>query len=298
MDEYLSDAEKNLVLRESVLDHVSTLADEAGSFRSQGLLLQMSMQVERIVSAAAAFHRAGETDLARSIHDRAWDTLPEEPALQTLHAHLEGSAPKAVCKICGRQADFFGCADMGKTCGSEEDQFMPRACTYLAYHQCPFCGFLFTPDLDGWTPEMFENRIYNDDYLKVDGDFLEVRPRQAAGSLASRLGSWGSRLEILDYGGGRGALEAELRKRGYASVATYDPFFHARKDFPDHASDLILSIEVFEHVPSPHHLMSDLLSLLRRDGLIFFTTLLQPDNLAEQGISWWYLAPRNGHISP
>ena len=92
-------------------------------------------------------------------------------------------------------------------------------------------------------------------------------------------------------------METKLRKGGFPSVATYDPFFHSRGDFAQKTYDLILSFEVFEHVPDPHRLMGDLVSFLRRDGVIFFTTLFQPKNLDELGISWWYLAPRNGHLS-
>jgi len=33
------------------------------------------------------------------------------------------------------------------------------------------------------------------------------------------------------------------------------------------------------------------------DGLLLFSTLLQPEEIQQTGLSWWYAAPRNGHCS-
>jgi 2-polyprenyl-6-hydroxyphenyl methylase/3-demethylubiquinone-9 3-methyltransferase len=30
---------------------------------------------------------------------------------------------------------------------------------------------------------------------------------------------------------------------------------------------------------------------------VLFTTLVQPKNIAEQGVGWGYIGPRNGHIT-
>jgi 2-polyprenyl-6-hydroxyphenyl methylase/3-demethylubiquinone-9 3-methyltransferase len=32
-------------------------------------------------------------------------------------------------------------------------------------------------------------------------------------------------------------------------------------------------------------------------GLILFSTLLQPIEIEQQGLNWWYAGPRNGHVS-
>jgi 2-polyprenyl-6-hydroxyphenyl methylase/3-demethylubiquinone-9 3-methyltransferase len=32
-------------------------------------------------------------------------------------------------------------------------------------------------------------------------------------------------------------------------------------------------------------------------GIILLSTLLQPADIDRQGLSWWYAAPRNGHVS-
>ncbi|HSU66432.1 MAG TPA: methyltransferase domain-containing protein, partial [Tepidisphaeraceae bacterium] len=33
------------------------------------------------------------------------------------------------------------------------------------------------------------------------------------------------------------------------------------------------------------------------DGLILFTTAFQPPDIEQLGTSWWYIGPRNGHVS-
>ena len=33
------------------------------------------------------------------------------------------------------------------------------------------------------------------------------------------------------------------------------------------------------------------------NGLILFSTLMQPDEIQQIGVGWWYVAPRNGHVS-
>ena len=39
------------------------------------------------------------------------------------------------------------------------------------------------------------------------------------------------------------------------------------------------------------------MDLLDEDGLFLFSTLAQPANFNDLGMRWWYIGPRNGHIS-
>jgi 2-polyprenyl-6-hydroxyphenyl methylase/3-demethylubiquinone-9 3-methyltransferase len=52
-----------------------------------------------------------------------------------------------------------------------------------------------------------------------------------------------------------------------------------------------------EHVPRPRETVAALAELLRDEGAILFSTLVQPRDFARVGLGWWYAAPRNGHIS-
>jgi 2-polyprenyl-3-methyl-5-hydroxy-6-metoxy-1,4-benzoquinol methylase len=62
--------------------------------------------------------------------------------------------------------------------------------------------------------------------------------------------------------------------------------------------DLVTAYEVFEHVPDVKQLATDLSTLVNPDGIVMFSTLLSDGNISlGQPLSWWYAAPRNGHIS-
>jgi 2-polyprenyl-3-methyl-5-hydroxy-6-metoxy-1,4-benzoquinol methylase len=62
--------------------------------------------------------------------------------------------------------------------------------------------------------------------------------------------------------------------------------------------DLVTAYEVFEHVPDVRRLIADLAALLNPDGVVLFSTLLSDGDVSKwRPLSWWYAAPRNGHIS-
>jgi len=198
------------------------------------------------------------------------------------------------CKCCpAGAAGPFARVPSSKNCTRlPADEYGPP----IAYCRCRVCGFLFTNDLDRWTPADFQSRIYNDEYHRFDGDYAEARPRQMAELVDGLLGGRHD-LRILDYGGGSGRLAGFLRERGYSSVDSYDPFEPEFAERPASSYDVALCFEVLEHVPDPVATLSDIRSLLKSDGLLIATTLYQPQEILRLGADWWYLAPRNGHIS-
>ena len=54
---------------------------------------------------------------------------------------------------------------------------------------------------------------------------------------------------------------------------------------------------MLEHTPDPRATIREIASLVQADGIVVFSTLLQPANFQQQGLSWWYVAPRNGHVT-
>ena len=52
-----------------------------------------------------------------------------------------------------------------------------------------------------------------------------------------------------------------------------------------------------EHVAFPTQIVADIGRLLEDEGILLFTTLMQPADFDQLGLRWWYVAPRNGHIS-
>ena len=79
-------------------------------------------------------------------------------------------------------------------------------------------------------------------------------------------------------------------------MSTFGPFteFTAR---PQRRFDLITCFEVMEHVAFPAQIVADIGRLLEDEGILLFTTLMQPADFDQLGLRWWYVAPRNGHIS-
>ena len=175
---------------------------------------------------------------------------------------------------------------------------LPSSGQPVHYIRCEQCGFCFAPSLYQWSLDEFESRIYNSEYVHVDPDYVEARPRANAQTLRTMFDGCGLELRHLDYGGGKGLLSDLMRDVGWQS-ASYDPFVDRDMDLRDFGKfDLITAFEVFEHVPDPGRLAADLASFLDDDGVILFSTLLSDGNLGSgKKLDWWYASPRNGHIS-
>jgi 2-polyprenyl-6-hydroxyphenyl methylase/3-demethylubiquinone-9 3-methyltransferase len=204
----------------------------------------------------------------------------------------ENAAAAAIpCKICGRPAEFFDLVDFQKCVGNYH--FGPAG-VQTAWYRCEHCGFLFTPFVDNWSHEDFARFIYNDDYVLVDPDYAADRPKAVARNLAALMKGYEA-CSILDYGSGGGLLAESLASLGFRDVKCYDPF--SRPERPVGKFDIIICNEVIEHTPFPLRAVADMRSLLREEGCIILGETLQPVDIRTVRCSWWYVAPRNGHVS-
>ena len=88
---------------------------------------------------------------------------------------------------------------------------------------------------------------------------------------------------------------SEMTARGYSQMSCYDPFSYPQK--PDGKFDLITCFEVIEHSPKPMETLRETLSMLSDDGAIVVGQTTQPANIDQIRGAWWYIAPRNGHVS-
>ena len=200
------------------------------------------------------------------------------------------------CKVCGSPAAPFGAVDFARDCNVLSGKPVPLAGIPIGYHRCATCGLIFTVAFDRFTPDEFRTHIYNDGYPAVDPDYLERRPRANASMIQTIFGA-SPQLRILDYGGGNGLLCRVLRENGFANAFSFDPFDAGSASRPDGKFELIACFEVLEHTPTPRQTLVDMTSFLAPGGIILASTLLQPDNIGEVGMSWWYIAPRNGHVT-
>jgi 2-polyprenyl-6-hydroxyphenyl methylase/3-demethylubiquinone-9 3-methyltransferase len=209
------------------------------------------------------------------------------PRLSREHA----AAAAIPCKICGRPAMFRDVTDFQKCVGVYA--FGPSGIT-LTWHACDSCGFLFTPFFDDWSAADFARYIYNDDYPLVDPHYTGERPRAVARVMAGLLSGHES-ARILDYGGGLGMMAEAMGELGFRHVVSYDPFSIPAR--PLGRFDIIICNEVIEHTVSPLATIEEIRSMLAEDGCIVLGEVLQPPDIGDLGASWWYIAPRNGHVS-
>lgn len=142
----------------------------------------------------------------------------------------------------------------------------------------------------------FSDRIYNNEYVLHDPDYLSVRPKLQA-AIINKLPQEIKSAKILDYGSGLGILEKELKAHGFAHVDSYDPFTN-KMGLEAYSYDIVFAFEVFEHHPKPLALFQEIMGYLKPDGVLLFSTLIINAHTIREGIAnWWYCAPRNGHIS-
>lgn len=208
------------------------------------------------------------------------------------------SSPVTPCKVCGGDASPFDIVDFYKTC---VDTLYPQGlCTIpVIYRMCDKCQFIFTNFFDGFSGEQWQRYVYNDGYLKLDPDYLKVRPCMNARDLITLLaGSKGSTIG-LDYGGGNGMTAALMRENGW-TFNSYDPFAYT-----DVSPDLIgrynfcPAVEVFEHTPDPVGTLRDIVGMASSGPLMILISTGIHDGKVSKAtrLSWPYASPRCGHIS-
>jgi SAM-dependent methyltransferase len=212
------------------------------------------------------------------------------PGLQAI------SPPNAPCKCCGTPASLYGLVDFHKNCEIYRKNPFGISGVPIYYHRCPECRFIFTTALDRFAKEDFADLIYNNEYALIDPDFEELRPRGNA-ALVGRLLHESRPARILDFGGGNGKLAELLRDAGFPHVEAYDPFVSQFAEKPSGLFDCVICFEVLEHSVDPAQTLGELIAYLTDSGFILLSTLLQPADIERQGLSWWYAAPRNAHVS-
>lgn len=192
------------------------------------------------------------------------------------------------CPICSKSTVLLGKVDLNRDCLG----LLPlQNEKFIEYYICTYCKFISAPTMYKWASKEFREKIYNNEYTKIDPDFISVRPRVMARSLVE-LCPDPRGVKHLDYGGGTGTLSNILKEVQWDS-SYYDPYMSTQSK-PSGKFNLVTSIEVFEHSNNPKKLIKDILEVLSSKGVLIFTTFLS-DN--KQSIDWNYIAPRNGHIS-
>jgi 2-polyprenyl-6-hydroxyphenyl methylase/3-demethylubiquinone-9 3-methyltransferase len=200
------------------------------------------------------------------------------------------------CKCCGNEARLFDVVDFNRNCDATNRRVLPLSGVPIYYHRCETCGFIFTSAFDHFTFDDFRTLIYNADYVRVDPEYLDIRPQRSVDQLTVIFGA-NPDFRILDYGGGDGTTAARLKESVFKNVEIYDPFVKGFDRRPTGKFDMVHAVEVVEHSTRPREIFEEMNSFLSPDGLIYFSTTLVPPKILEVGAAWWYFGPRNGHVS-
>ncbi len=192
------------------------------------------------------------------------------------------------CYICHGHLHSMGVVPFDKSC---KEGIPIVDDTPMKYYKCDQCQFICCPEMLEWSNEEFAQRIYNEDYVKYDPDYVEDRPAAISSILHGIFAKGYKRISHLDYGGGDGTLSYKLNDLGWKSNY-YDPY--TSKVVPTGTYNLVTAIEVFEHSKNMHITMEHVKSYMDpNNGAVIFTTLLADKDTT---LDWWYISPRNGHI--
>jgi 2-polyprenyl-6-hydroxyphenyl methylase/3-demethylubiquinone-9 3-methyltransferase len=189
-----------------------------------------------------------------------------------------------------------GVVDFNKSCEVYRRANLGISGVPVYYYRCPRCRFIFTTALDHFTHEDFRQYVYNQEYLLIDPDYEQTRPRDNAAKVCGLFPDVKPE-SVLDYGCGHGVLAQLLRAAGFPRVDTYDPFVPQYAAKPVDRYECVVCFEVVEHSTDPAAIFADMSELLADSGMILFSTLVQPADIDAQGLNWWYVGPRNGHVS-
>ena len=201
------------------------------------------------------------------------------------------------CKCCSGTAPLFGVVDFSKNCNERKGVVLPLSGIPIYYYRCPVCEFLFTDFFDDFSNEEMNEWIYNDGYSTVDPDWETNRPNAMAETIIQHFKQFGRDISVLDYGCGTGRLSQILRENGFTKVVNFDPMVEEFSAIPKQKFDLIVCFEVLEHVTNPNQAFQEIAGLRKENGLVVHATFLQPPEFEKMRLNWWYVGPRNGHIS-
>ncbi|KLV72159.1 class I SAM-dependent methyltransferase [Citrobacter sp. MGH110] len=206
------------------------------------------------------------------------------------------STPSPQCKICDSSPELYGVTDFNVSCyGNNVHRYnYPLSGHAIYYYKCKNCGLIYTHAFDTWSDDDYSQHIYNAEYTKHDPNFISKRSTHNFNLLHNAFKNLKS-FRMIDFGCGDGQLVKLLREYGTDAVG-WDPFNNSAP-MPEERFEFMTSFEVMEHTPTPVKTMEIIDSLLdQENGKYFFSTLTNDLHLAEL-MNFWYIAPRNGHIT-
>lgn len=244
--------------------------------------------------------------------------------MQQKSSGMEGSAPVAVCRICGAPAPDARITVREMMFGTRDE---------FAYFECSACGCVQIDPIPADLGRYYRQEYHSFAEPASDGRvkrFLKRKRTQQLfggkswlGSLllrgkgAPRFAGWlleagvGPEDPILDVGCGAGHLLRQMRDAGFSNLTGIDPYIRGDEDLggglrllrrtledvPD-AFRLVMLHHSFEHMPDPERALREVQRLLGPDGVALIRIPVA-GSLAwrSYGTDWVQLdAPRHLHL--
>lgn len=154
---------------------------------------------------------------------------------------------------------------------------------HIKYYQCERCQLVFK------SPKNFQDfdeqkKRYDLHQNKADNEGYQAYFRRFLDFL---LPLTGEVRNALDYGCGATSLLGTMLKEEGIACDSYDPIYRPDRSYREKTYDLIVSVEVFEHLHDPGAVFKHLLSRLNTGGYLAIQTQFHPNDKS-QFLAWYY----------
>lgn len=193
-----------------------------------------------------------------------------------------------VCRICGSM--------VLPKCNKKLDERM------IKYYECQRCHFLQAERFD--VSKVYKDYFDNHDFgwKQRNKKILKIIDIIVKTPLFRDLRK---ESKILDFGCGKGYMVRQLKQQGCDAYG-YDPFLNTNQrsewtlysdldTFEKVQFDLVICIEVLEHLWYPVDCVRPIIQLLSDRGYLLISTGIYDPN--KHNCEWWYLRPEAGHVS-
>jgi len=167
-------------------------------------------------------------------------------------------------------------------CGCLVDSFVDIK-SQIEYFECGRCELIMkSPDnfasfeKQKMRYDLHENSADDIGYQRYFARFIDFVLPQIDG-----VGS------ALDFGCGASTLLSQMLERHGVECDYYDPIYHPDLSFKSKRYDLIVSVEVFEHLHDPRGTFKMLVNRLNHNGYLALQTEFRPSS-REEFLEWYY----------
>ena len=167
-------------------------------------------------------------------------------------------------------------------CGHSMDSFVDTK-SQIEYFECGRCK-LMMKSADKFADfkeqklryDLHENSADDIGYQKYFGRFIDFLLPQIDGVESA-----------LDFGCGASTLLSQMLESHDMRCDYYDPIYHPDLSFQSKRYDLIVSVEVFEHLHDPRDTFAMLVDRLNPDGYLVIQTEFRPSD-RDKFLNWYY----------